>query len=201
MKLLLTSAGLQNQKVSDFFISILPKAQQDCSVLMVAYVEEGEYKFYLDKSKDDLLKLGINKVDFFNLKEKKFEAKKNYEIIYLCGGDTFAIMERMKITGFNKFMKKMAKKKDVLCFAVSAGSIVAGPNIESASWGTDGDENRTGLKDLTGLNLTEISVFPHFRKEIKKEVEEFQKTVDYPVIGLTDKEAVYIEGKKHKIIR
>jgi peptidase E len=168
---------------------------------MVAYTEKGEYKFYLDKSKDDLLKLGIKQIDFFNLREDKFEAKKDYDVIYLCGGDTFAIMERMKLIGFDKFMKKMARRKNVLCFAVSAGSIVAGPNIESALWGTDGDENRTSLKDLTGLKLTNISVFPHFRKEIKKEVEEFAKTVKYPVIGLNDKEAVFIDGKEHKIIR
>jgi peptidase E len=93
------------------------------------------------------------------------------------------------------------KGNKTLYFGISAGSIIAGPNIEIASWGSTGDTNDINLKDLTGLKLTKILVFPHFEDYLKGEVDEFRKKVDYPVIELKDSEALFIEGVKNKIIK
>ncbi|MBI2632853.1 MAG: hypothetical protein HYW78_00475 [Parcubacteria group bacterium] len=62
MKLLLTSSGLSNKKVLDFFISLLPREPRNCSALMVAYVQNEEEQSYVDISKKELVDCGIGTI-------------------------------------------------------------------------------------------------------------------------------------------
>lgn len=201
MKLLLTSAGLGNKKVLDFFVSILPKTARDCSVLMVAYVQNDNEQFYINESKKELINLGIKNITFFNLKENNFELRNNFDVIYVCGGNTFAILNRMRVIGIDKFITDSVKNNDVIYFGVSAGSIIAGPNIEIAGFGSEGDVNEVNLNDLTGFGLTNISIFPHFKEHLKQEVDDFKSKVDYPILALTDEEAVFVNDSQEQIIK
>lgn len=197
MRLLLTSRGLYNKKIRNFFISILPKKPKECSMLLIAYTKTGQEKIWLGYAKDEILKIGIKNITLFNLKDKKFtDTRKKFDVIYMMGGGTFEILERLRKTGIDKFVKKMVLKNDVLYYGISAGSIVAGPNIESAGWGDEADDNDVNLKNLTGLELTNIVVFPHYEDKMKKEIAEFQKKVDYKIIPIKDSEAVFVDGKK-----
>jgi dipeptidase E len=202
MKLLLTSAGLENKKVADFFLSILPKPPEKCSLLMVAYAQDNEEISWVEEGKKELSDLGFTNLHFFNLSEKKFDwQSENFEVIFVFGGGTFDILERMRITGIDKAIKDYVRNRGAVYFGISASSIIAGPDIEIAGWGSDPDENDIGLQDLTGLGLTDIAVFPHFKTQQKDEVEEFRKKVNYPVIGLTDNEAIFVDDTGYKIIR
>ena len=201
MKLLLTSIGLSNKKITDFFVSLLNKDLKKCSILIVAYVQDKKEQSYVDYSKKELVDLGIKDITYFNLKDNKFKDSKKYDVIYVCGGNTFSILNRMRITGIDSFIKKSMKNNKILYFGISAGSIIAGPNIEIASWGSIGDTNDINLKDLTGLKLTKISVFPHFEDYLNGEVDQFRKKVKYPVVELKDDEGLFVEGIKNKIIK
>ena len=201
MKLLLTSLALSNKNISDFFISQLNKNIKKYSVLMVVYIQDEEQQSYLDWSKKELINLGINDITCFNLKEDKFIDSKKYDVIYVCGGNTFSIMNRMRITDIDNFIKEAVLNNNTLYIGVSAGSILASSNIEITSWGSTGDTNDIDLKDLTGLNLTNITVFPHFEDYLKGEVDEFRKKVDYPVVELKDGEALFIDDSGYKIIK
>ncbi len=201
MKLLLTSAGLKNKKVTDFFSSILPKAPKDCSIIMVAYALKPEEQFYIDESKKELVDLGINEITTFNLKEENFNLLQTFDIIYVCGGNTFAILDRMRKTGIDKYIIEKTRNGNSLYFGVSAGSIIAGPNLFTAGWGSEGDSNKVDLKDLSGFKFTDISILPHFKYQLAEELENLKKKVDYTVIGLTDEEAIYIDDVGHTVIR
>jgi len=201
MKLFLTSIGLSNKKITDYFLKCLPKKTDNCSILIVDYVENNEQKLYLEESKEQLFNLGVKKITDFNLTDKKFlDVKKAFDIIYVCGGNTYEILDRMRKTGIADYIKKQSRKKKIIYFGISAGSIIAGPNIEIAGWGSEADTNDIHLKDLEGLNLTKISTYPHFRKDLKKEVNDFRKVVSYPVIELSDGQAIFIEGDKYHTI-
>jgi len=200
MKLLLTSSGLRNKIVSDFFISILGKKPKECSVLIIAYVQNDEEQFYISESKKELLDLGIKNISFLNLKEDVFENQNDFDVIYVCGGNTFAILNRMRILSMDKFIINSINKSSVY-FGISAGSIIAGPNIEIAGFGSEGDINEIGLKNLSGLNLTNISIFPHYRDDLKSEVDIFRSRADYPVVALKDGEAIFVEDSGYQIIK
>lgn len=200
MALLLTSAGLPNQKLRNLLVANLTKPPNTCLVLMMAYARSQEEHDYVGGLKHELAQTGIRNIDLFNLQENRLGDRTKYDVIYVCGGNTFSILNRMRIAGADEFIKNAMKNQDILYVGVSAGSIIAGPNIAIAGWGSEGDKNEIGLEDLTGLGLTEISIFPHFKAYLKPEVEEFRTIAHYPVIELTDEQAVFINDEDHQVI-
>lgn len=200
MKLLLTSVGICVKNTADFFLKILPKNPKECSVLMFACVEDDEDIFYVNEAKKELSDICISNITFFNLRDEKFIDQNKYDIIYICGGDTFLILDRMRKLGVDKFIIQSVKDNSSVYVGVSAGGILAGPDIEIAGWGSEGDINDINLMDLEGLNLTNIALFPHYKFHLKNEVDEFRKKVKYPVVEITDKQAFFVDNNGYKII-
>lgn len=202
MKLLLTSSGLRGKKVVDFFLKLLPKKPKDCSVLLVSLTSSLGERWYVNYSRQALKKLGFRKITWFNLKDKKFvKPRENFDILYVLGGETFVMLKRMRLTGFTKFIEGLAKNKKIIFFGSSASSIIAGPNIAIAAWGSDGETNKAGLKNFTGLGLTRTAIYPHFELKFKQEVKDFQKKVKYPVLALSDGQALFVNGRSQKLIK
>lgn len=200
MKLFLTSTGLSNPKITESFLKIIGSAPEKASALVIAYGQNEIERFYIEEAKKQVERLGINTAshnmqDAFDIKDLP-----NFDIIYVCGGNTFSILDKMREVKIDDYIKLQVERGAVYV-GVSAGSIIAGPSIEIAGWGIDGDENKIGLKDLKGFGLTDTTVFPHFDDaRQKEEVEEFKKRVDYPVQELTDDQALVIIGEEKYII-
>lgn len=201
-KLFLTSAGFVNKNVANLFLKELNKKPNDCKVFMVSAGLTDEENFYIEESKKELADLGFENIFNFKLNAsadfyKEFE---NSDIIYVCGGNTYYILQKMRKIGLDKKIIEAVENGKVY-IGVSAGSIIAGPDIEIAGWGIDGDLNEVNLENLSGLNLIDISFFPHFNEDRnKKEVEEFRNKVNYPLIELTDNQAVFVSGNNFRII-
>ena len=200
-KLFLTSAGFLNKEVADVFLNELYREPSQSRVLMVAGGRTEEENHYIEESKKELVDLGFKNIFIFNLDRSiTMDEVKNCDIIYVCGGNTYYLLKKFRETSLDKIVIELVNQGKIYV-GVSAGSIMAGPDIEIAEWGKDGDKNDVNLKDLTGFNFTNIAVFPHFEKEKhKQEVEEFRKKVDYPVIELTDNQAVFVKGEDYKIM-
>ena len=201
MKLLLTSSGLYTKKISDFLLKTLPKKSEDCSVFVLGLIDGSHIMKYQKMKINNLRRKGFKDITFFNLAENKFTVPKGkkFDLIFAMGGETFHILERVQKLGLKKVIKKMVKDGAVYCGS-SAGSILAGKKIDIAAWGSEADENDIGLKDTSGLGLTDIAVYPHFKKPLQKEVDEFRKKVNYPVVEITDKQAVFVDDNGYKII-
>ena len=200
-KLLLTSAGFLNKEVADLFLEELNKKPSQSRIFMVTSARTKEEEYYIQESKQELINLGFKDIFVFNLdKEISFDEVKDYDAIYVCGGNTYYIMNKFRETGLDKIVIKLVNQGKIY-IGVSAGSIMAGPNIEISGWGIDGDDNDVNLKDLIGFNFTNISIFPHFEEEKhRQEVEKFKEKVDYPVIELTDNQAIFVEEEGYRII-
>lgn len=194
-KLLLTSAGFVNPETVEVLMKEIPKQAEWCKVLMVSYTQNKMAESYILASKRELESLGFKNIQVVNLhKTSRFEQT---DIIYVCGGNTFAILQKMKETGVDRYIIE-AVNKGALYIGVSAGSIIAGRNIEIAGWGSEGDQNDVGLRDLSGFGFTDVAVFPHYKVSQKDEVQEFKNKVAYPVIEITDNQMVVVKGKKVK---
>lgn len=193
MKLFLTSSALDDQSVAKAFLAFLDKKPEDCSVLMLSYTENPKEEFYVNESKSELENLGFKKIMLLNMgKDKNMSILNGADIIYVCGGNTYSILQKMREGGFDTYIKDHDHSGTVY-FGVSAGSIIAGPHIEIAGYGSEGDPNTVGLKDLIGLRLTEAVIFPHYRDELEKQVSKFRTMTTYPVIPLRNGEALEIE--------
>jgi dipeptidase E len=193
-KLLLTSTGFENPNISKEFLKLVKKSPSEIKVLFVPIAAKTEEELkYVKESKKELIDLGVKKI--IEVK-KNINYKKDFDAIYICGGNTFYLLHRIRELSLDRLIKKFVKRGKIY-IGVSAGSIIAGPNIEIAS---PFDKNKVNLKDLTGLNLINIIVSPHYCKKEEKIIENFKKKSKYKVIPLTDKQALLVLGNKKKII-
>ena len=175
-----------------------PVSQIKIIFVPTAARSEEELK-YVNESKKELLDLGIfkNNIKTLNLDNPvSFQEVKDFDVIYVCGGNTFYLLKKVRETSFDKVIIEFAKT-DKLYLGVSAGSILVCPNIDIAS---PFDENDVNLTDLTGLNLTDVIVSPHYCEEEKQIIEDFKKKSQYKVVPLTDNQALLVIDGKTKII-
>jgi len=199
-KLLLTSTGLANQNITDQFLQIIDKPVSQIKIIFVPTASRSDEELkYVDESKKELLDLGIfeNNIKTLNLdKPVSFQEVEDFDVIYVCGGNTFYLLKKVRETGFDKVIIEFAKT-DKLYFGVSAGSILVCPNIDIAS---PFDENDVNLTDLAGLNLTDVIVSPHYKDEEKSIIDDFKKKSQYQVVPLTDEQALLVIDGETKIV-
>lgn len=200
MKLFLTSAGLINKEVADKFISQLSKPVEENRVLIIAYAQTEKEKYYVNESKKEIVNLGFKHVEVVNIGANvDIDSLGNFDVIYVCGGNTFSILNKLREAGLDEFIVNQIENGSIYV-GVSAGSILAGPDIEIAGWGDDGDENEIGLQDLSGLDVTNVSIYPHFVEDERDEIERYKKQSEHEVIEISDNQAVYINGSDYEIL-
>lgn len=198
MKLLLTSTGLTSQKIRDFFVSQFDTFENKKACLIFTIRQESDWQ-WMEHYDAELKAIGLQ-YDGVNISEEAdLSNLKEYDIYYVCGGNTFYILDRLRKTNLDKVILK-AVDNDKFYVGVSAGSIIAGPSIEIASVG-EGDVNDINLKDLEGFNLVSYCITPHYTEKDKTDVEAFkEKHKGEMVIELTDDQAIFVENGKKKLI-
>jgi dipeptidase E len=199
--LFLTSDGLSSDKLKKEFLKIF-RIPSELKVLLMYGVRNDEELKYVNESENELIKIGFKKENIIhiNFGQDKIKKPRDFDVIYFCGGNTYYILNRIRKLNLDKLIINFVNNNGVY-IGVSAGSIIMGPNIEIAGWGSEGNSNDVNLKNLDGLNFTNIAIFPHFRDELKKEVEQFSKKVKYSVQELRNGEAILILNDKAKIIK
>lgn len=134
MKLMLSSAGLENEVIQACFLKLLEKdvAQARPLFIPTAAIDPGAIAV-LPKCMNDLLKCGIpeENITVFDLHRGMTpEELGQYDLVYLCGGRTSYLLERINDTGFRESLLDYIQK-DGLVLGVSAGSIIFANNLEN----------------------------------------------------------------------
>lgn len=118
-------------------------------------------------------------------------------IMLITGGNTFYLLYHLKKSGIYKAIKDFYKKDEFVISGWSAGALVMTPTIFVAGLPhrdgskTPMDENKVGLTDLTGLNLVDFEIFPHYDENTqKKTLENYRKETKNEVKALTDDEFI-----------
>jgi len=199
-KILLTSAGFENPIVGNEFLNLVNKTPSIIKVLFIPTASRTEEElYYVEKSKEELLSIGIKEKNIitFNLDYDLLkEELNNFDAIYVCGGNTFYLLHRVRETKFHKVIMDFISSGKVYV-GVSAGSLLAGPNIKIKDLYMDND---IGIKDFRGLNITNITVIPHYTEEAKEKIEQIKEDTKYEIITLTDNQALLIIDEDIKVI-
>ena len=134
MKLMLSSAGLENEVIQACFLKLLEKDVTKARPLFIptAAIDPGAIAV-LPKCMNDLLKCGIpeENVTVFDLhRNMSLEELKQYDLVYLTGGRTAYLLERINETGFRESLLGYIRENG-LVLGVSAGSIIFANNLEN----------------------------------------------------------------------
>ena len=124
----------------------------------------------------------------------------NANILLITGGNTFELLNNLRNSKLDKAVVNFSKKDNFIIAGFSAGAIVLSPNINIASQpsGIDPtdmmDENLVGVTDMTGLNIIDFEVWPHFYAEYdQKTLDNYQNNCPNKVVTLGDDEMKLVE--------
>lgn len=197
MKLFLSSAGIKPE-TKQAFLDLLGKDPKDCTVAFIPTACDLEAdKSYVQWTIDQISELGLKlfTVDLKGENENSlYDKLKSSDIVCVNGGNTFYLLDQAKKSGFDKVVKRLVGEGKIY-FGVSAGSYIACPTIEVSTW-KNHDSNIIGLKDLSAMNFVNFLMFVHYKDQNKEAVENAVKATNYPVVVLTDKQAIVVDDDK-----
>lgn len=81
---------------------------------------------------------------------------KDKELVYVEGGNTFCLLKSIRESGFDVVIRELLPK-GLIYMGASAGSYVACPTIEMATWKQE--KNRFGVIDVTAMNLVPFLLY------------------------------------------
>lgn len=134
-------------------------------------VEEGDH-WWVRAEKNKLIQVGFTIDEFSITGMSNLDINKKLskaEVIYVCGGNTFYLLDQVIKTGFDKILKQKINS-GVIYIGSSAGSMIVGTRIDLVS--TIDDLSKAPDLKSTGLGIVDLSILPHwgssdFKQEYK----------------------------------
>lgn len=196
--LFLTSTGLSCEAVTKKLKLIFANQKNRSVAIITTAAVDKENNKYSQLAKKQFLDMGIKHVDFVDLESEPSKDFSHYEIIYVCGGNTFKLLKFAQEANLKSSIENLLKRNGIY-IGVSAGSIIVGPSIEIAGE-VAADKNEIGLEDLTGFGVTNLIVLPHYSPEVEEETKAFETKYGVTVERLNNSQAALIENGEKTII-
>lgn len=135
MKVLLTSAGFENKRIEETFLALTGKKPEDIKAVFIpAAAIDADAIEVLPKCLHDLLDCGISKdnIRVYDLHaDMSREELMGYDAVYVCGGNTEYLLERINEKGFRNQLLMFIDQGGVYV-GVSAGSLAAAGNLKGS---------------------------------------------------------------------
>lgn len=121
------------------------------------------------------------------------EAKKllSCSSLMITGGNTFRLLHNLRKSGLDKSVVEFAQKQNFVLSGFSAGAIVLTPSINICNL-PGFDENLDNVTDFSGLNLVDFEVFPHFKSDYQKYLNDYIKSTSSSVKTISDDELIIL---------
>lgn len=199
-KMYLTSAGLGKLP------SILSKSPSEAKVAFIptaADPYDDKWFIDVDLKKLNMMGFSLTQIDIKGKDQNELQdVLKDFDVIYVAGGNAFYLLEKIYQSGFDKVVKELLNK-GVVYAGASAGAVIVCPTIEPMAE-LDDPSKAPNLKSYQALNLIDFVILPHYGKE--KYIEKYKKIMDtyqnkgYEIITLTDQQAIIVEGSDYRIV-
>ena len=178
-KILLTSTGFENDNIKNKFLELLDCDVSKAKVLfIITAANNPEAVRILSKCLDDLTNCDITdeNITIYDMHKLLSQNEINkYDAIYVCGGSTKYLVDRIYEMNFKPILNKYIENGGIY-IGVSAGSIAASGNYKN------------------GLGLIENNLEVHCETGTENE-----RITANNNISLTDNQAIFINGKENII--
>ena len=200
----LTSNGLTSDALRTEFTNAIADKGKRCAIIPTAMEKDKDKDVWLAETSEELNKFGLE-CEYFWLGTDANEKLYEYDIIYICGGNVFYLMQVINECGISPVLQKLSMDKIIV--GVSAGSLIMQENLELIRDLIPRMNKRVKLKDLSGLNLTAgIEHLPHKSRytqtidAFEKRVKTYERKAGRKVICLEDGQGIVIHGETSRCI-
>ena len=193
--------------VLDDVVKHLPKNPKEYNLAFIPTASEiytGDLWWVRD-DKDKLIKTGFNLTEFSitDLTKNQIEEKlKNIDIIFICGGNVFYLLDQVIKTGFSEILIEKSKK-DLIYIGSSAGTMILGKRIELVS--TLDDRSKAPDLKSDGLGIVDLAILPHWgNPKFKEEYLQASKSTyeaNAKMILLNDHQYLLVHDEDYKIVQ
>lgn len=162
---------------------------------------------------DNLEGLGLEPVEldlrnYFGKSEELAIALKNFDCIWVRGGNVFTLRRAYKQSGFDNLIVNLLNNDEIAYGGFSAGVCVLGPSLLGCEIVDPKDETVKGYDEplvWEGLGVLNFAFAPHYKSD-HPESEDVSKYVEYleenhmAYKTLRDGELIVINGDQEKLI-
>jgi dipeptidase E len=212
MKLLLTSAGVNNPTIHNALVDMLDKPIANSNALCIPtamyghpWVGPGDkaWQFISGNSENPMVDLGWKSVGVLELtalpsidEDRWVPLVRETDVLLVSGGDALYLYHWMRQSGLADLLPSL----DAVYVGMSAGSMVMAPNIgeEFVGWRppTGGDKT---------LGLVDFALFPHLGHEMLPDntlanAEKWAAGVSLPGYAIDDQTAIKVTGGAVEVV-
>lgn len=194
----LTSNGLTSSKLQDEFRKAIENKGKKCVIIPTAMEKDKDRDIWLEETKTELASFGLES-DYFYFGTDENNKLLEYDIIYICGGNVFYLMQMIKQCCAEETIRKASENAVIV--GVSAGSLIMQENLDLIRDLIPRMNKRVKLKDLTALNLTNgIEHLPHKTRytetidAFEKRIKTYERKAGHKVVCLEDGQGIIIDG-------
>lgn len=182
--LILSSCDFRSQKAKDAILQHLPKPIDDCCVLFIPNekathesIVSGKYHRRLEE-----FRFCADNVTVFDYTCPDAFRDLDIDLIYISGGNTFATLQKLRDTGFDKDIIRYVHN-GVTYIGGSAGAHIVSKDIAHVA---AFDDVPDGMTDFSGLSLFDGVLICHYTPEREAYFKQLQADSACPVYALTD---------------
>lgn len=194
MKLILSGGGSaeKTMKLDMLFASLIPESKQ--LIYIPIALRSQPLSDSLHWFQSVFSKWSFDIVMWTELNNKNTLSFKDVGAIYIGGGNTYYLLDKLRSSKFDIPLKKFILQGG-LVYGGSAGAVVLGKDISLVQ-----DINDSQVKDTRGLNILSFSIFPHYDETQESMIIDFQRKIKNPVLGIPEGAGVFVDDRCSKVV-
>lgn len=196
--IILTSTGLSAELVRRIVIKYFDTLPLKSVAIVTTAAEGKKDNKYSKLAEAQFKELGFSMIDFVDIEINPQADFSKYNVLYVCGGNTFKLLKYAREANFKDTIEKLLDRGGVY-IGVSAGAIILAPTIQIAA-SVDPEPNEVGISDLTGLDLINFEIHPHYDPSQDEELLLYQKTTENKIITISNSQALIVNSSGQKIV-
>jgi dipeptidase E len=178
----------------------IPKDQIKIGYIYTASKGARDKQFFIDVE-EKIQNSGFNFVKY-DIEEKSQKEIEDFfidkNIIQVDGGNTFYLLNAIRNSGFNEFLRNEFNKEKVF-IGTSAGAYVMCPTIEVADWNPSG-KSRFGIIDFTALNYVPFVLKVYYTDDQQERIRGKMNELKYPLRILRDGQGIVVEDGNYNFV-
>ena len=209
MKLLLTSAGITNDKIAKALFELTGKKPEEITVAFIPTASNAEIgdKDWLISDLINLKKQHFGSIEITDISAIDEQIWKpsleRADVLYFEGGNTYHLMRWLERSGLSGSLVDLLQNK--VYVGVSAGSMVTSPDLALKLSQVIYEEDMIETEVLEGLGLVDFYFLPHLNSEwfknVRKEnIEKVGKEMNQRIYALDDQSALKIDGDVLEVV-